>query len=218
MGGSVGFSCPVELSRSRMRRTTSNFAQPSSRRTKSVPRRQFTPEHGGSSNPNRRAHTRNKHGAQRENFNSESLHYDCLSVRSLGVGTRVLLDANLRTAICQERMVSRECAIPETLPLPTDVSLSIRWLRQSLEGPMPVVRNSKSRARDHYQEAPKGRGRRANVCSRFVLIGGLIVAGAVGVKLDVRTAICQLPMVSRECAIPETLPLPTDVSLSIRWP
>lgn len=30
--------------------------------------------------------------------------------------------------------------------------------------------------------------------------------------------VCNTVEETRECAIPETLPLPTDVSLSIRWP
>jgi hypothetical protein len=63
---------------------------------------------------------------------------------------------------------------------------------------MPEVRNSKSRAKDHYDGAGKGREWRINnPCSWFFLFGGLAVAFGWVVSIDLQTVICQVPSVSR---------------------
>jgi hypothetical protein len=81
---------------------------------------------------------------------------------------------------------------------------------------MPVVHNTKSRARDHYDGARKGRARRAKAgCSWFVLAIGLTLSTAVRVSVDLQTVICQEPSVSRESVAAPKLPHPADASLTI---
>jgi hypothetical protein len=63
---------------------------------------------------------------------------------------------------------------------------------------MPEVRKSKSRAKDYYDGAGKGRERHiSNHCSWFVLFGGLAMAAGWTVSIDLQTVICQVPSVSR---------------------
>jgi hypothetical protein len=83
---------------------------------------------------------------------------------------------------------------------------------------MPVVRNDKSRARDFYDGARKGRARRANAgCSWFVLALGMAMGTAVKVGVDLQTVICQEPSVSRESVAGTKLQHPADASLTIWW-
>ena len=83
---------------------------------------------------------------------------------------------------------------------------------------MPVVRNDKSRAKDLYDEAGKGRGRRANSwCSWFVLASAIAVSATVLVRIDLQTVICQEPSVSRGSVAGTTLQQPADASVTIWW-
>jgi hypothetical protein len=83
---------------------------------------------------------------------------------------------------------------------------------------MPVVRNTKSRARDFYDGTRKGRVRRASPsCSWFVLYLGIAMGTAVGVEFDLKTVICQERSVSRESVAGTQLQPPADASLTIWW-
>jgi hypothetical protein len=87
---------------------------------------------------------------------------------------------------------------------------------------MPVVRNAKSRAKRHCDEAAGAGVRYANtVRSRFVLasIGlSIFVTAAVLVRFDLTTVICQEPSVSRECGTPAKLQHHADASRTICRP
>ena len=83
---------------------------------------------------------------------------------------------------------------------------------------MPVVHNTKSRARDFCYGARKGRARRAKTeCSLFVLALAMTVGTAVRVGVDLQTVICQEPRVSRESVARTKLQHPADASLTIWW-
>jgi len=86
---------------------------------------------------------------------------------------------------------------------------------------MPVVRNSKSRAKCYCDRAAEERRRYPNtVYSWFVLslLGViLIMTNPVEVRFDLTTVICQEPSVSRECGTPAKLQHPADAPLSICW-
>jgi hypothetical protein len=82
---------------------------------------------------------------------------------------------------------------------------------------MPQVRKSKSRAKDHYDGAGKGRKRRINdLCSWFVLFGLAVTSGWV-VSIDLQTVICQVPSVSRAIVAAAKLQQPADASKTLRW-
>jgi hypothetical protein len=83
---------------------------------------------------------------------------------------------------------------------------------------MPAVRNTKSRAKDSYEGAWKGRGRRAStICSWFVLIIGIAMGACLKVGIDLQTVICNEPSVSRESGAATKLNHPADASLTIWW-
>ena len=83
---------------------------------------------------------------------------------------------------------------------------------------MPVVRKSKSRAKDHYDGAGKGRERGANNrCSWFVLSLGLAMTAGWIVSIDLQTVICQVPSVSRAIVAAAKLQQPADASKTLRW-
>jgi hypothetical protein len=83
---------------------------------------------------------------------------------------------------------------------------------------MPVVRKEKSRAKDFYDGAWKGRARfTKQLCSWFVLTLGIAVSSTVQVDLDLQTVICQVPSVSRESGAAAKLKQPADASLTICW-
>jgi hypothetical protein len=83
---------------------------------------------------------------------------------------------------------------------------------------MPVVRKEKSRAKDFYDEAWKGRARfTKRYCSCFVLTIGIAMSTTVRVHLDLQTVICQVPSVSRESGAAAKLQQPADASLTICW-
>jgi hypothetical protein len=83
---------------------------------------------------------------------------------------------------------------------------------------MPVVRKEKSRAKDFYDGAWKGRARHTKqLCSWFVLCFVLSMRATVQVDIDLQTVICQVPSVSRESGAAAKLQQPADASLTICW-
>jgi hypothetical protein len=83
---------------------------------------------------------------------------------------------------------------------------------------MPEVRNRKSQAKDFNYGAATSRGRIANSpCSRFVLGAWIATNLAIGVTIDIPTASCQGPSVSRESAPAAKLQQPKDWSRTIGW-
>jgi hypothetical protein len=83
---------------------------------------------------------------------------------------------------------------------------------------MPVVRKEKSRAKDFYDEAWKGRARfTKRRCSWFFLALAIAMSITVQVNLDLQTVICQVPSVSRESGAAAKLQQPADASLTICW-
>ena len=83
---------------------------------------------------------------------------------------------------------------------------------------MSAVHNAKSRTKDFYDGAPKGRARLANhVCSWYVLILSAAMGITVSVKIDLQTVICQVLSVSRDSVAAAKLQQPSDTSLTIWW-
>ncbi len=86
---------------------------------------------------------------------------------------------------------------------------------------MPVVHNSKSRAKYYSDRAAEGGRRYPNTtCSWFVLWAaclGIAMTSSVWVSFDLTTVICQEPSVSRECGTPAKLQDHADASLTICW-
>jgi hypothetical protein len=83
---------------------------------------------------------------------------------------------------------------------------------------MPVVHKEKSRVKDFYDGAWKGRARTTKQrCSWFVLFLSLAMSATVRVDLDLQTVICQVPSVSRESGAAAKLQQPADASLTICW-
>jgi hypothetical protein len=93
-----------------------------------------------------------------------------LTLSSLVIGS---FRTALPTVTCPERSVSRESVAAAKRKATAHASITPCCAHRNMEVPMPVVRNTKSRAMDFCDGGRRGRGRHAkfSTCSRFVLAG-----------------------------------------------
>jgi hypothetical protein len=124
--------------------------------------------------------------------------------------------------------VSRASVADAKLKDPADASLTIWWQGRTTEVSMSVVHNTKRRANDICDGAPKGRGRCAGITrSRFVLalVAWTICTGTPSIgfprppvgAVDPAKVICHEPSVSRASVADAKLKDPADASLTIWW-
>jgi hypothetical protein len=124
--------------------------------------------------------------------------------------------------------VSRASVAAAKLQDPADASLNIWWRDGTTEVSMSVVHNTKRRANDICDGAPKGWARCADTvrsCFVLVLLAGAYLSNniVVGVSrcylgaVDPMTVICHEPSVSRESVAAAKLQDPADASLTIWW-
>ena len=108
------------------------------------------------------------------------------------VRVKISLVSALPTVTCPERSVSRESVAAAKRKATAQASIKTCCAHRNMEVPMPVVRNTKSRAKDFCDGGRRGRGRRAKlgIRSRSVLscLFGIAVTW-MGI-VDARNAIC----------------------------
>jgi len=121
--------------------------------------------------------------------------FEACPVWSNRLAQSALVNGSFRTALptvtCPERSVSRERVAAAKRKATAHASITPCWQHRNTEVPMPVVRNTESRAKDFGDGGRRGRGRCAKLhaCSWFVLSGLAAVAATWMGIVDVRVGI-----------------------------